>query len=406
MTKRRIAVIGAGPAGAMAAISAAQNGHDVIVFERNEKVGKKLFLTGKGRCNITNDADLEDFFDMIPRNHKFMYSPLYTFSNYSLIEYLESKGLKTKVERGGRVFPVSDKSSDVIKAIKKGLSDSGVQVLLNTKVENITKKGDYFLVKTNKRESHFDRVIIATGGCSYKSTGSDGSFFKIVKNLGHSITDLEPSLIALNTHDNSKRPSGLTLKNIQARFYNNDKMIYSNLGEILFTHHGISGPLSLSASAHYTSKDMSNAYVLLDLKSALSEQKLDDRLIRDISDNQNKDFSNLIRSYLPASLVEHFCDRLPFDINIKANMITKEMRKQIIHLLKNYKLKITSKRDMNEAIITRGGVKTSEINPSTMESKLVSGLYFAGEMIDVDAFTGGYNLQIAFSTGYLAGLSI
>jgi predicted Rossmann fold flavoprotein len=403
---RRVAIIGAGPAGVMAGIAAATNGHSVIIFEQNEKVGKKLFLTGKGRCNITNDADIEDFFLSIPRNHKFLYSALYSFSNYSLVEYLNSCGLKTKVERGGRVFPVSDKSSDVIKALKKGLAACGAKVLLNTKVTGIEKSGEYFLVKTDKKTSHFDVVIFATGGCSYQSTGSDGVFFNIVKSLGHTVTDLQASLIGLNTKSSNAAIAGLTLKNIGARFFNDGKQVYTEQGELLFTHQGISGPLALSASAFFDDKNMKDAHVLLDLKPALDEQKLDDRLIRDISEKANKDFVNLMRGLLPISLIEPFCEKLSFDSRLKANMVTKQNRSEIIMVLKNYRIDIASKGELNQAIITRGGVNVNEINPSTMQSKLIEGLFFAGEMIDVDALTGGYNLQIAFSTGYLAGLSI
>jgi predicted Rossmann fold flavoprotein len=406
MDEKRVAVIGGGPAGMMAAICSAKNGHDVTLYEKNEKLGKKLFLTGKGRCNITNNADISGFFSNIPRNSKFLYSALYAFPNYDLIEFLEANGLKTKVERGERVFPVSDKSSDVIKAFQKSLKDNKVKVLLNTNIKNIEKQDKKFIITAKNTEHKFDAAIIATGGLSYPSTGSDGKFFNIVKSLGHTTTKFEPSLVSLITDDFSIRPVGLTLKNISAKFYNSGKLIHSDFGELLFTHWGISGPLVLSASAHYYSDNMDDAYVVLDLKSALNEQKLENRILSDINLNSNKDFSNFIRGYLPSSMVPHFIDRLNFNGEIKCNMITKENRKEIIYLLKNYRLDITAKRGISEAIITRGGISTKEINPSTMESKIIPELYFAGEMIDVDAFTGGYNLQIAFSTGYLAGLSV
>jgi len=406
MDKKRVAVVGGGPAGMMAAKAAAQNGNHVTLFEKNEKLGKKLFLTGKGRCNITNDADISDFFSNIVRNSKFLYSALYSFTNVDLLNFFEKNGLRTKVERGGRVFPDSDKSSDVIKALQKSLREEKVKTSLNTSVISIEKKEEKFEINTTGGKRIFDAVIIATGGLSYPSTGSDGKFFDVVKSLGHTTTDFEPSLVSLNTNDKSKRPVGLTLKNIEAKYYNSGKMVYSEFGELLFTHWGISGPLALSASAHYDSGKIEDAYVLLDLKPALDEKKLENRIIREINEKPNKDFSNLIRGYLPSTLVPHFIDRLSFGGETKGNTITKENRKEIIELLKNYRLDITSKRGINEAIITRGGVKTNEINPSTLESKIVNGVYFAGEVLDVDALTGGYNLQIAFSTGYLAGISV
>jgi len=369
MDKKRVAVVGGGPAGMMAAKAAAQNGNHVTLFEKNEKLGKKLFLTGKGRCNITNDADISDFFSNIVRNSKFLYSALYSFTNVDLLNFFEKNGLRTKVERGGRVFPDSDKSSDVIKALQKSLREEKVKTSLNTSVISIEKKEEKFEINTTGGKRIFDAVIIATGGLSYPSTGSDGKFFDVVKSLGHTTTDFEPSLVSLNTNDKSKRPVGLTLKNIEAKYYNSGKMV-------------------------------------LDLKPALDEKKLENRIIREINEKPNKDFSNLIRGYLPSTLVPHFIDRLSFGGETKGNTITKENRKEIIELLKNYRLDITSKRGINEAIITRGGVKTNEINPSTLESKIVNGVYFAGEVLDVDALTGGYNLQIAFSTGYLAGISV
>jgi len=387
----------------MAAISAAKAGHTVTLFEQNEKLGKKLFLTGKGRCNITNNADISDFFLNIPRNNKFLYSALYGFTNADLLSYLQAHGLETKVERGERVFPASDKSSDVTKALEVGLKENGVTVRLRTKVESLKKREEHFEIKTNKGTDQFYAVIVATGGLSYPSTGSDGKFFETVKQMGHTTTAFEPSLVSLKTMDTSERPSGLTLKNIGAEFYNNGKMIYSDFGELLFTHWGISGPIVLSASAYYKNGAFKDAYALLDLKPALDENKLENRILREIAENPNKDFANLMHSLLPTSLISHFLDRIDFDASTKAHSVTVENRKKVVYLLKHYRLDILGKRSQAEAIITRGGVSVKEINPSTMGSKKIPGLYFAGEMIDVDALTGGFNLQIAFSTGYLAG---
>ncbi len=403
MNIKTVAVIGGGPAGMMAAISAAKAGHSVTLFEQNEKLGKKLFLTGKGRCNITNTAEISDFFLNIPRNNKFLYSALYGFTNADLLAYFEAHGLKTKEERGGRVFPESDKSSDVIKALETGLKELGVVLHLKTRVEMLKKQGDAFIITTNGKTQKFDHVIVATGGLSYPSTGADGKFINVVKELGHTSSEFEPSLVSLKTTDTSERPTGLTLRNVGAEFYNNGKKIYSDFGELLFTHWGISGPIVLSASAYYKNGAFKDAYVLLDLKPALDETKLENRILREIGENPNKDFSNLLRTLLPTSLVAHFLDRISFPPETKGNAITVENRKEIIHLLKHYRLDIIGKRGIAEAIITRGGISVNEINPSTMESKKIPGLYFAGEMIDVDALTGGFNLQIAFSTGFLAG---
>ncbi len=403
MKNKKTAVIGGGPAGMMAAISGAKAGHRVTLFEQNEKLGKKLFLTGKGRCNITNTAETADFFLNIPRNNKFLYSALYGFTNSDLLEYLHAHGLKTKEERGGRVFPESDHSSDVIKALEAGLKEQCVAVKLKSKVEALVKSGENFALTVGGKTEDFDAVIVATGGLSYPSTGSDGKFFDVVKTLGHTTSDFEPSLVSLKTLDTSERPAGLTLKNAGVEFYNHGKKVYSDFGELLFTHWGISGPVVLSASAYYKNGAFKDAYVLIDLKPALDENKLENRILREISEAPNKDFANLLRTLLPSSLVPHFLDRITFAADTKAHSITVENRKEIVSLLKHYRLDITGKRGIAEAIITRGGISVKEINPSTMESKKIPGLYFAGEMIDVDALTGGFNLQIAFSTGYLAG---
>lgn len=301
------------------------------------------------------------------------------------------------------MFPESDKSSDVIKALETGLKESGVTLRLKTKVEKLEKRGALFELKAGGKTLSFDAVVVATGGFSYPSTGSDGKFFDTIRNLGHATTDFEPSLVSLKTRDTSERPAGLTLKNVGADFYNNGKKVYSDFGELLFTHWGVSGPIALSASAYYKNGAFRDAYVMLDLKPALDESKLENRILREIADAPNKDFGNLMAKLLPSSLVPHFLDRIDFDATTKAHSITVENRKAVVHLLKHYRLDIIGKGSIAEAIITRGGVSVKEINPSTLESKKIPGLYFAGEMIDVDALTGGFNLQIAFSTGYLAG---
>ena len=406
MIKKKAAIIGGGPAGMMAAIAAAERGHNVTLFEKNEKLGKKLFLTGKGRCNITNDADIADFFTSVVTNNKFLYAALYGFSNQSLIDFFNTNGLATKTERGGRVFPNSDKSSDVTKTLKLVLDKRHVSCLLSTAVTDIKKSGEQFIVTFGAKQEAFDAVVIASGGLSYPSTGSDGTSFQMVRKFGHHITPFEASLVSLITETTSDWPTGLTLKNIQASFYRDNKQIYSEMGELLFTHWGVSGPLVLSASAFYHETSMDNAEVIIDFKPALDEKMLDARLVRDIAAAPNKDIKNLLRGLLPASMVVPFVNSAGLDESLKGHEITKDIRRMLLEQLKGYKIKIIQKRPIKEAIITRGGIDVSEINPSTMESKIVPGLYFAGEMIDVDALTGGYNLQIAFSTGYLAGSSI
>ncbi len=406
MTKKKVAVIGGGPAGMMAAVAAADNGHDVTLFEKNEKLGKKLFLTGKGRCNITNDADIADFFASIVTNNKFLYAALYGFTNQDVIALLNDSGLKTKVERGGRVYPESDKSSDVIKALKTALDKRNVQYRLNTAVTDIKKTNDQFTLTADKKKHAFDAVIMATGGLSYPTTGSDGTSFPYATKMGHHTTPFEASLVSLITETAVDWPVGLTLKNIKATFYLGDSEVYSEMGELLFTHWGISGPLVLSASAYYTENKMENAHAVIDFKPALDEKTLDARLVRDIAAAPNKDVKNLLRGLLPASMIAPFIHAAELDESLKGHDITKEIRRSILGLLKAFPVKIISKRPIKEAVVTRGGIDVSEINPSTMESRIVPGLYFAGEMIDVDALTGGYNLQIAFSTGHLAGSSI
>lgn len=400
--KKRVCVIGGGPAGMLAAYSAAIKGADTELYEKNEKLGKKLYITGKGRCNITNDAPVEDFFENIVSNKTFLYSALYTFGNKELIEMLSGLGLKTKVERGNRVFPESDKSSDVIKTLGKALSGAGVNVNLNSEVqkviiENKRVKG----ILCAGREIPFDSVIIATGGLSYPSTGSTGDGYGFAKYAGHSITPQTASLIGVDTIEDVSPLAGLTLKNVGLTLMKGNKSIYKEQGEMLFTHTGVSGPLILTASAYM--EDGENYGLKIDLKPALDIKTLDARLLRDFTEKSNKDISNVLGGLLPSALIPFIITALDMDSRKKANSITKEERYRIADTLKNFSLRVKGKRPIEEAVITRGGVKTNEIDPSTMESKICRGLYFAGEVIDVDALTGGFNLQIAFSTGWLAG---
>ena len=386
----------------IAAYSAAKLGHSVDLFEKNEKLGKKLYITGKGRCNITNDADISDFFDQVITNSNFLYSAFYTFPNTAVIELLGDFGLPTKVERGGRVFPVSDKSSDVINTLSKAMSSVGVHVYLRAKVQNIIIEDKRACgIVCNGESSRYDSVILATGGVSYPSTGSTGDGFAFAKSVGHHVTKLEASLIGLDTKPDVSSLAGLTLKNVNLSLLQDNQSVFSSQGEMLFTHTGISGPLVLSASAHMD--DTKSYTAAIDLKPALDEQTLDKRLVRDFSERANQNFNNVLGGLLPGKLIDYVIAQIGIDADKKAHSITKLERKSLLQTLKALPLAIQCKRGVKEAVITRGGVDVKEIDASTMQSKLCKGLYFAGEMIDVDAFTGGYNLQIAFSTGYLAG---
>lgn len=403
---KSIAVIGAGPAGLTAAIAAAQLGAQVTLYEQNEKIGKKLFITGKGRCNVTNDRPIEDFFEQIVHNKNFLYSSLYTFSNDMLKEMIESTGCSLKVERGGRVFPASDKSSDIIKSFNKLLKQYQVDLKLNTKVsgliiENNTCKG----VITPSGKKEYDAVILCSGGISYPSTGSDGFGLKMVQDLGHTVTELEPGLIGLITKERwPNKISGLSLRNIGVKLRRNNKVIYEDLGECLFTHSGLSGPVILSCSS-YIQKPYKGYTIEIDLKPGLTEEKLDKRVQRDLEKYSNKIFQNALNDLLPKNLIPVIISLVDIPPDIKCNSITREMRSSLVKLLKALPLTITGKGPIAGAIITQGGVSTKEINPSTMESTLIKNLYFAGEMIDVDALTGGFNIQIACSTGNLAGMT-
>ncbi len=401
---RKVCVIGGGPAGMLAAYAAAGRGHDVTLYEKNEKLGKKLYITGKGRCNITNAAPIEDFFGSVVHNGAFLYSAFYTFDNTQLIEMLESFGLAVKTERGGRVFPVSDKSSDVLKTLDKALASAGVKVKLKTTVSDILlKDGRVQGILCGKEKLLFDRVIIATGGVSYPVTGSTGDGFVFAKRAGHKVETPYPSLVGLDTAEDVSEYAGITLKNVGFTLKKGKKQVYREQGELLITHTGISGPLVLSASAYMDGDEGYTA--IIDMKPALDEKTLDNRLLRDLSEKVNKDFGNVLGGLVPAKLAPLIAAACGIDLNKKAHSITREERGLLCKSLKGLSLCVKGRRPIKEAVITRGGVDVRSIDPSTMQSRHCEGLYFAGEVVDVDALTGGYNLQIAFSTGYLAGLS-
>ncbi len=400
-----ILVVGGGAAGIMAAYAAATRGENVTLADKNDRLGKKLFITGKGRCNITNACDTQDFFRNVVRNPKFLMSAIYGFSCAELLELLERYGLKTKTERGGRVFPVSDKSSDVIRTLQKMLDDAGVKTLLSANVESIAVENGVFGVSINGKTQNFSRVIIATGGLSYPLTGSTGDGYGWAKALGHGLVQPMPALCPLeDQHNICARMQGLTLKNIKFTLYQNEKAIYTEQGELLFTHFGLSGPVVLSASCYIDAKkDMDSLHCEIDLKPALTEEVLEARLLRDFSANQNKQLKTYMPELLPSKLINPFLEEVGVDGRLEINRITKETRRSLLHGLKHFGIKIGGTRPIEEAIVTAGGVDVKQVVPGSMESRLVPGLYFAGEILDVSALTGGFNLQIAFSTGYLAG---
>ncbi len=393
-------VIGAGASGLVASYFLAKKGEEVLLIEQNEKLGKKLYITGKGRCNITNACDVDTFLNNVVSNPKFLLSSIYGFTPDDTIKFFESLGLTVKIERGNRVFPASDKSSDVIKTLEKSLISNGVQINLNEKVEKILVKDNKVLgVKTNLNEYYSDKVIVATGGISYPSTGSTGDGFTFAKELGHTVTDLKPSLCGFNLKgEEYKGLQGLTLKNVKLNAYDGKKQYYSEQGELLFTHFGISGPLVLTCSALTTRRDLSKIKLSIDLKPALSEKELNDRVLRDFTLNINKEFKNSLDALLPKAIIPLIISRSGINPNKKNHSITVSERENLVKTLKNLTFDLNSLRGFNEAVITSGGVSCKEINPSTMESKIVKNLYFIGEVLDVDAFTGGFNLQIAFST--------
>lgn len=414
MREFELVVIGAGAAGMMAAISAAKNGipgAQILVLERNEKPGKKIYITGKGRCNLTNACETEELFLNVPRQAKFLYSAFYTFTNDQVISFFEEAGMKTKIERGNRVFPQSDHSSDVIGALKRMMDRLGILVEYHARVRNIIATDDAVsgVELENGKTYAAKRVLIATGGKSYQATGSTGDGYSFAKKLGHSVTVLRPSLVPFNVAEADViRMQGLAPKNVRVQILDHDrpkKILFEGFGEMLFTHFGVSGPLMLTASSvvndHIAEKPLT---LLIDWKPAISEEQLDKRILSDFEENQNRQFKNALSGLVPAKFLPVLMERSGISPEKKVNEITREERHGLVLLLKAFAITLTGLRDFNEAIITRGGISLKEVNPSTMESKLVTGLYFAGEVLDLDAFTGGFNLQIAWSTGYLAGL--
>lgn len=405
----RVLVVGGGPAGMMAAIQAAKQGNAVTLLEQNEKLGKKLFITGKGRCNVTNDCDVTELFDSVVSNKKFLYSAFYSFSNQDVKDFFEEQGLRLKVERGRRVFPASDKSSDVIKALGNALKKLEVKIRLRTRVDKVLTENDIVCgVRLSDGEClNADKVILATGGVSYKSTGSDGSGLVMAEKLGHQVTKLRPGLVGMCTKEAWVRDmQGLTLKNVAVSIGKKQgkKPLYEDFGELLFTHYGVSGPLILSASSRLGDElEKEDLYIKIDLKPALSKEQLDSRILRDFEERKNADLSNAMVHLLPKSMIPVMLHVCGLDPAKKVNEVTRGEREQLVKGMKEFPLTINGLRDIQEAIITRGGVTVKEVDPSTMESKIVKNLYLAGEMLDLDALTGGYNLQIAWSTGYLAG---
>lgn len=405
----KVLVIGGGAAGMFAAIFAAYNGNEVHIFEKNEKLGKKLFITGKGRCNITNLSDMDTLFASVVTNSKFLYSSFYSYTNQDVVDFFERIGVSTKVERGNRVFPVSDHSSDVIAGLSKHLKELGVQIHLNTTVKKVVgEKSFEYLEVQDGRKIYGDACIVATGGISYRTTGSTGDGYKFAKDVGHTVTELLPALVPLEVKEwYAKELQGLSLRNVTAVVMDDKKKLYEDFGEMLFTHYGVSGPLMLSASS-YIGKRLQDKELklVIDLKPALTVEQLDQRVLRDFEENLNKQFKNAIGKLFPAKLIPVMLELSEIDPEKKVNLISKEERQKFVHLIKHFTMTITGLRDYNEAIITKGGVNVKEINPATMESKLVNGLYFVGEVLDLDALTGGFNLQIAWSTAYAAGSSI
>lgn len=403
----KIIVIGGGPAGMLAAVSASGDDTKVILLEKNEKLGKKLFITGKGRCNITNSADTSVIMKNIMTNPKFMYSALEAYDNTDICRDIESEGCKVKEERGGRMFPVSDHSSDVIRALSNMLDKAGVEVRLRSEVKKVVKTADGFeILFASGGKENADVCVIATGGVSYAATGSTGDGFEFARTFGHTVTELHPSLVPLVTSDGwCKDLQGLSLKNTGLKMYSAGKLIYEDFGEMMFTHFGITGPMILSASSYYYKRKSDDVIIHLDLKPALTEDVLDERILREISDNHEKHFINMLPALLPAKLIPVIARMSGIEEHKKCGDIKKEERKKLVHLLKDLEIHVTGTRGFEEAIITKGGISVKEVSPKTMMSKLCDGLFFAGEALDLDALTGGFNLQIAWSTGYLAGRS-
>lgn len=401
--KKKICVVGGGAAGLMAAGTALLYGADVTIFENTDRLGKKLLITGKGRCNVTNNCQTQQFLENVRRNPRFLYTALSELSTEDTMSFFERLGVPLKTERGKRVYPLSDKSKDIVDALKNYVN--GAKIIYH-KVRSIKHSDDAYTVTADK-DYTFDAVIIATGGKSYPLTGSDGSGYKLAMRLGHSITELSPSLIPIESPSHfCKDMQGLSLKNISIKILDsNGKCIYTDFGEMMFTHFGVTGPVILSASAHLRDYDISTLTLSIDLKPALDEKTLDARLLSDFKDNANKDFINSLNALLPSKMIEPFVQMTKISPHKKVNSITKPERAKILDCLKNMRFPLSRLRPIEEAIVTSGGVDVKEISPKNMESKLHRGLFFAGEIIDIDAYTGGFNLQIAFSTGYLAGKS-
>ena len=401
----KVIIIGGGAAGMIAAYSAALTSKQVILLEKNEKLGKKIFITGKGRCNLTNASDMNTVIENVVSNKRFLFSAFKNFTNEDIMNLVENNGTKLKIERGNRVFPVSDHSSDIIKSLENAIRDLHVDIRLNTKVDELIIENDRCIgVTIGKNKIMADAVIVATGGMSYQATGSDGDGYRFAKEAGLSVSKLYPSLVPFNIEgERIKALQGLSLKNIHAYIYNDKKLVYDEFGEMLFTHFGVSGPVIISASAVIGNKNIKGYKLSIDLKPALDEEKLDERILRDFTEQKNKALKNSLNKLFPAKLIDEVIFQSKLDPDKKVNLLTKEERHSLVHATKNLEYVISSTRGFNEAIITKGGVEVSQINPKTMESKKIKGLFFAGEVLDLDAFTGGYNLQIAWSTGYAAG---
>lgn len=406
----RVIVIGGGAAGCMAAVAAAENGQQVTLYEKNEKIGKKLFITGKGRCNVTNGCPVEELFQNVVSNGKFLYSAFYGFDNNSVCDFFEKAGCMLKRERGERIFPLSDHSSDILRALEQRLRQSGVTVRLNTAVKRLWLEQNKIagVILADGRKQEADAVVIATGGASYPSTGSTGDGYRFAREAGMQVTEIRPALVPFEVAGELCRSlQGLSLKNVSVRLLHRGKELYQGFGEMLFTHFGVSGPLILTASSFYAkAKVKGDCELLLDLKPALSMEQLDKRLLRDFEENRKKQFKNALGGLFPSRLIPVMIETSGIDPEKKVQDITREERRRFAEQIKGMRLAVTGTRNMQEAIVTQGGVSIKEINPSTMQSKRIEGLYFAGEVLDLDALTGGFNLQIAWSTGHLAGNSI
>lgn len=406
---RKIIIIGGGAAGLIASATAAKRGEDVTVIEKNSRPARKVMITGKGRCNVTNACfDLDDLINSVVTNKRFMYSAFSSFMPYDTIALIEEMGVPTKVERGNRVFPESDKAVDIVDALVKNAKQSGVKFVEGTVTSFNTENN--VIKSVNLSDGTIvdgEAFAICTGGLSYQSTGSTGDGYRLAESVGHSVTDIEPALISLVASNGFvPKLQGLSLRNISIKLLDGEKEIYSDFGEMLFTHYGVSGPVILSASSHMTHPKEHNYKIVIDLKPALDEQTLDKRIQRDFAENTNKDFINSLSKLLPNKLIPVIVKLSGIEPSEKVNQITKPQRQNLVHLLKNFTVNISDFRPINEAIITSGGIDVKEINPKTMGSKIIDNLFFAGEVIDVDAYTGGFNLQVAFSTGYLCGMNI